>query len=160
MYKRMNTKYLFILVLSLLSFGLISCDDKNDVDPVNLQFFDGVWEVVDQGSQDVLQRGCFLDIASYYIDGFSQGRITTFYMTVGGAIVHDKEYSWLIRRTGNELPLLDMVWQADLDSDDQWEGNYFYTITRLTDTHMYWQVRSNGDQSTVKFRRRTDITLH
>ncbi len=158
-YKRMKTKHLLLLIIFLLSFGLVSCDDKDDASPVDLQFFDGVWEVVDQGSQNVLLRGCFLDIAPYYAEGPLQGRITTFYMTVGGAIVHDKAYYWNVRRYGNELPLLDLTWQADIDSDDLWDGNYFYTITLLNDTHMCWQVRSNGDQSTVKFRRRTDITL-
>lgn len=59
----------------------------------------------------------------------------------------------------NNQPLLDVVYQGELDSDDTWDGNYYYKITKLTDTHMWWQVNTNEGNSTVKFCRRNDIHI-
>ena len=72
---------------------------------------------------------------------------------------NNKVFSWSIREVENNQPLLDVVYHGELDSDDTWNGNYYYKITKLTDTHMWWQVNTNGDNSTIKFRRRNDIHI-
>ena len=129
---------------------------------MDLALLDGVWEVVDQGDQNVFERGCFLHISQKLTNGSYgslQGNITTFYLTVGGAQRHDKIYNWHIRDIENHQPLLDLVFTGELDSDDLWDNNYYYKITKLTDTNMWWQGRANGDNSIIKFRRRTDINF-
>ncbi len=153
-------KVVIYLILPILAFVLTSCDNDKDVRAIDLKLIDGVWEVVDEGNQDVFFRGCFLNLStsqdqSNGTHGSICGIITTFYLTATGRPLHDKVYSWSIRNMENDLPLLDLVLQGELDSDDQWEGNY--TVTKLTDTHMWWQGRSNEDHSTIKFRRCTDI---
>lgn len=155
-------KYLFLLIIPILSLGLISCNNEEDVKPMDLRLLDGVWEVVDQGNQDVFDRKCLLNISTSHdltneAYGALHGYITTFYLTATDIPKHDKEYSWSICEIENHLPLLDLTFQADIDSDDIEKGEYSYTITKLTDTHLWWQIRSDSDNSTIKFRRRTDI---
>lgn len=158
-------KLLFLLILPILLFIPASCNNDDDIKPMDIDLIAGEWEVVDQGNQDVFERGCMLDISispdlingSY---GGYKGSITTFYLTVSGAVLHDKEYGWSIRYVENQLPLLEVVLQGELDSDDIWDGEYHYKITKLTDTHMWWQVNSNGDHSTIKFRRRIDSSTN
>lgn len=157
-------KYLVYLMLSLFSFLLISCEDKEEAHIPDLALLDGIWEVVDEGTQDNLLRGCFLDMSistgpadSAY--GGYEGNAVTFYLTVGGMPLRDKVYSWSILRIENNLPLLELILQDELDSDDLWDGYYIYKITQLTDTHMWWQIRSNGNNSIIKFKRRTDIQV-
>lgn len=152
-------------MVSILSLSLPGCSDDDDVKSIDIDLMAGDWEVVDQGNQDVFERGCILDISlspdlingSY---GGYKGSITTFYLTVSGAVLHDKEYGWSIRYVENQLPLLEVVLQGELDSDDLWDGEYHYKITKLTDTHMLWQVNSNGDHSTIKFRRHIDSSTN
>lgn len=126
---------------------------------MDLTLLDGVWEVVDQGYQNILERECLLDISTAPHDsyGAAKGSITTFYLTPSGNMIHDKVYSWSIRYMENYQPLLDLVLQGMPDGDDSvddiWEGNYYYRITKLTDTHMWWQVNTNGDNSIIKFHR-------
>lgn len=158
-------KYLFLFIIPLLSLGLVSCDDDDDdVKPMNPDLLAGVWEVEDQGSQEVFDRNCILNITtSPELTGGSyggyQGIIETSYLTVEGFAVHDKVYSWSIREVENHQPLLDLVLQGMLDSSDLWEGNYFYKITKLTDSQMWWQVNTVSDNSIIKFRRRNADSL-
>ncbi|MDE5659257.1 MAG: hypothetical protein K2I25_09585 [Muribaculaceae bacterium] len=155
-------KYLLLLILPLLSFTLIGCDDEDDVIAPDLKLFAGTWEVVDQGNQELLERNCILNITSSQIHerfGGYQGFIETYFITVNEIPKHDRVFSWSIREMENNQPLLDIVYQGELDSDDTWDGNYYYKITKLTDTHMWWQVNTNGDNSTIKFRRRNDIHI-
>ena len=152
-------RYFVYLMLSLLSFGLISCEDKEDVDVFDLNLFGGIWEVVDEGTQDNLGRGCILDISistdhSEEVYGGYKGSAVSFYLTVGGRPLHDKVYSWSILRMENDFPLLELILQEELESDDLWDGYYIYKITKLTDSHMWWQLRSNGNNTTIKFRHR------
>ncbi|MDE6288344.1 MAG: hypothetical protein K2M00_06130 [Muribaculaceae bacterium] len=154
-------KLMLLLILPVLSFILSGCNNDDDIKPMNIDLMAGEWEVVNQGDQDVFERGCMLSISvspdlikgNY---GGYKGSITTYYLTVSGAVLHDKVYGWNIRYVENQLPLLEVVLQGELDSEDIWEGDYHYKITKLTDGHMWWQVNSNGDQSTIKFRRRID----
>ena len=57
----------------------------------------------------------------------------------------------------NHQPLLCLELLGEPDNDDPWEIFHFYKITKLTDTDMWWQVNTNGDNSIVKLRRRTDL---
>lgn len=156
-------KYILLLILPLLSLVVIGCDDdKDDVIAPDLTLFAGIWEVVDQGNQEVFARNCILDIKSRQIyEGYGgyQGSITTYFLTVDGIPRHDLVFSWSIRYVENHQPLLDVVFQGELDSDDPWAGNYPYKIVELTDTHMWWQVNTKGDNSTIKLRRRNDINI-
>lgn len=155
-------KYILLLFLPLLSFTLTGCDDEDDANPIALNLFGGNWEVVDPGNQELFERDCLLDITSSQIhEGYGgyHGDITTYYLTVGGTPIHDKVFTWSIREVDNHQPLLDVVYQGELDSDDTWNGNYYYKITKLTDSYMWWQVNTNGDNSTIKFRRRNDINI-
>lgn len=160
----MNKK-LFLLILTIISLGLTSCNDDNDIKTMDLKLMNGAWMVVDQGTQDVFERGCIIDITtspypSHGSYGALLGSLTTYFINVAGNPVHDKAYSWTIRNMENHQPLLDLTFQGDLDSDDPWDGQYFYKITKLTDTHMWWQVNTNGNNSIIKFQRRPDLTLN
>ena len=159
-------RYLLLLILPLLSFILIGCGDEDDVIAPDLKLFAGTWEVVVQGDQNVFEREDILHITSSQIhEGYGgyQGNITTYFLryddTPDDTPIHDKVFSWSIREVENNQPLLDVVYKGELDSDDTWDGNCYYKITKLTDTHMWWQVNINGDNSTIKFRRRNDIQI-
>lgn len=156
-------KYLLLLILPLLSFVMVGCDDdKDDVIAPDLTLFAGTWEVVDQGDQEIFARNCLLNITSAQIhEGYGgyHGNINTYFLTALGTPKHDRVFTWSIREVENHQPLLDVVYQSDLDSDDLWAGNYSYKIIKLTDTHMWWQINTNGDNSIIKLRRRTDINI-
>ena len=143
---------------------MVGCDDSDeDVKPtINLDFFAGTWEVVEQGDQNVFERETILEIKSARIhEGFGgyQGYITTYFLTDLGIPKHDKVFTWTINYVENNQPLLDVVYQGDLDSDDIWAGEYPYKIIELTGNDMCWQVNTKGDKSIIKFRRRTDLNI-
>ena len=155
-------KYILLLILPLLSFIMSGCDDEDDIKPIDLKLFAGTWEVVYQGDQNVFKREDILHITSSQMnDGFGgyHGYVTTYFLKYDDTAIHDKVFTWSIREVENHQPLLDVVYQGELDSDDTWNGNYYYKITKLTDTHMWWQVNTNGENSTIKFRRRNDIQI-
>ena len=158
-------KVVVLLFLTLLSFGLTGCGDDKDLTPMDLGLFDGIWEVVDEGNQDVFGRGCILKVntAPDFINGTYggyYGDMTTYYLTVSGVPIHDKAYSWSIREIENYQPLLEVVFKGDADdSDDLWEGDYFYKITKLTDSHLWMKGNSIGYTGTIKLRRRTDVKI-
>ena len=156
-------KYLLLLILPLLSFVMVGCDDdKDDVISPDLTLFAGNWEVIDQGNQEIFARNVILNITSAQIhEGYGgyQGYISTYYITATGIPKHDRVFTWSICEVENHQPLLDVVLQGELDSDDLWAGEYPYKIIKLTDTHMWWQVNTNGDNSIIKLRRRTDINI-
>lgn len=157
------TKMNFLsLVLSLLCFMLTGCDKEEDMNAMDPELLAGSWEVVVQGDQNVFKRQDFLDITvsrnstNGAYDNY-QGDITTYFLTATDNKIYDKSYLWYIRGVDNHQLLLDLVLQGEEDSDDLLDGNYFYRIIKLTDTHMWWQVNSNGDDSVIKFRRRSDL---
>lgn len=154
-------KYLLLLILPLLSFVMTGCDDdEDDVIAPDPAIIEGTWEVVDQGSQHVFERNCILDITSAQIhEGYGgyQGYITSYFLTADGTLKHDRLFTWSIREVENHQPLIDVVFQGELDSDDLWAGSYPYKIIKLTDTDMWWRVNTNGDKSIIKFIRRNDI---
>lgn len=155
-------KYLLLLILPLLSFSLIGCDDEDDVQSINLDLFAGTWEVVNQGEQNVFEREDILNITSSQIhEGYGgyKGNITTYFLKYDDTAIHDRTFTWSVREVENNQPLLDVVYQGELDSDDTWICNYSYKITKLTYTHMWWQVNSNGNNSTIMFRHRNDINI-
>ena len=155
-------KYLLLSILPLLSIVMIACDDDEDVQPMDLNLFAATWEVVDQGNQKIFGREDILGITSAQIHesyGAYQGYITTYALTVDAALRHDRVFSWCISEVENHQPLLDVVFQGELDSDDPWAGNYPYKIIKLTDTYMWWQVNTNGENSIIKFIRRTDLRI-
>ena len=155
-------KYLLLLLLPLLSFTLIGCDDEEDVIAPDLKLFAGTWEVVVQEDQNVFEREDILHITSSQIHegyGAYQGNITTYFLRYDDTPIHNKVFLWSIREVENNQPLLDVVYHGELDSDDTWNGNYYYKITKLTDTHMWWQVNTNEGNSTIKFCRRNDIHI-
>lgn len=156
-------KYLMLLILPLLSFMMVGCDDdKDDVTASDLNLFAGTWEVVSPGEQKVFGWNEILHITSAQIhEGFGgyQGYINSYFLTATGIPKHDRVFTWSIREVENHQPLLDVVLQGELDSDDIWAGNYPYKIVKLTDTHMWWQVNTIGDNSTIMFKRRDDIHI-
>lgn len=155
-------KFLMLLILPLLSFMIIGCDDDDDVIAPDVTLSAGTWEVVSTGDQKVFGWNEILHIESNRIyEGYGgyQGSITTYFITAEGIPKQDRVFTWSILYVENHQPLLDVVFQGDLDSDDPWAGNYPYKIVKLTDTHMWWQVNTNGDSSTIKFRRRNDIHI-
>lgn len=152
-------KYFVYLMLSVLSFGLISCKDNEEDHIFDFDLLYGIWEVVDEGTQDNLGRGCLLDMSNStdLTDRDYEGRAVSFYITVGGKPLRDKIYNWSILRMENDFPLLELVLQDELESDDLWDGYYLYKITKLTDSHMWWQLQSNGNNTIIKFRHRADV---
>lgn len=155
-------KYILLFILPLLSFALTGCDDEDDVEPIDLNLFAGTWEVVNQGDQNVFKREDILHITSSQIhEGFGgyQGNITIYFLKFDGTPIPDKAFTWSILYVDNHQPLLDVIFQGELDNDDMWAGDYHYKIVKLTDTHMWWQVNTNGDNSTIMFKRRNDIQI-
>lgn len=156
-------KYLLLLILPLFSFVMVGCnDDKDDVIAPDLTLFAGNWEVVDQGNQEDFTRNFILNITSAQIhEGYGgyQGYINTYLLTATGIPKHDRVFTWSIREAENQQPLLEVVLQGELDSDDPLCGNYSYKIVKLTDTYMWWQVNTNGDNSMIKLKRRNDIHI-
>lgn len=156
-------KTLFYFILPLLSFALIGCDEEDDdVNPIDLNLLAGTWEVVRQGDQNVFQWEDILNITSSRIhEGYGgyHGYINTYFLSGDGTPRHDRVFSWSICEVENHQPLLDVVYQGELDSDDPWDGNFFYKIIKLDYSHMWWQVNTNGDNSTIMFRRRDDIKI-
>ena len=156
-------KFILLIIIPLLSLALIGCNDENDeIKPMDLRPFAGAWEVVDQGNQVLLERGCIVDITSSQIfEGYGgyQGYFTTYSISDDGVATHDRVFTWSIREVENHRPLLDVVYQGELDSDDPWAGNYQYKIIKLTDSEMSWQVNTIGDHSVIKFIRRNDIQI-
>lgn len=155
-------KYLLLYLLPFLSFILIGCEDNEEAESMDLRPFAGTWEVVDQGNQELFEKDCILDIKSSQIhEGYGgyQGYLTTCYLTVDGTLRHDRVFTWSIREVENHQPLLDVVFQGELDSDDIWAGNYHYKIIKLDYNNMWWQVNTIGDNSIIKFTRRNDINI-
>lgn len=155
-------KFLLLFILPLLSFVMVGCNDsEDDVEfTPKLDLFAGTWEVVDQGNQEVFEKDCILDITSSQIyEGYGgyQGYITTYFLTEDGTSIHDRVFTFSISEVENNKPLLDVVFQGELDSDDIWAGIYRYKIIKLTDTDMWWQVNTNGDKSIIKFSHRSDV---
>lgn len=151
-------KFLLLLLLPLLSFGFAGCSDGDDVEIIDLNLLAGQWEVVSQTPE----RNCIYDITTAPdltegAYGSHYGKITTYYLTATGKPLYDKEYDWSIRYMENHQPLLDLTLVGYLDSDNPSAGKYYYKITKLTATFMWWQSNSNGENTTIKFRRRTDL---
>ena len=125
-------KKLLYILLPVIAILFTGCEDEDDVIAPDLKLFAGTWEVVDQGNQELLERNCILNITSSQIhEGFGgyQGFIDTYFITVNGIPKHDRVFSWSIREEENNQPLLDIAYQGELDSDDTWDGNYYYKIT-------------------------------
>lgn len=156
-------KYLLLLILSLLSLVMIGCDDnKDDVVALDLTLFAGTWEVVSPGEQKIFGWNEILHISfARPFEGYGgyQGYINTYLLTALGTPKHDRVFTWSIREVEHHQPLLDVVFQGELDSDDIWAGDYPYKIIKLTDTHMWWQVNTNGDNSIIMLKRRNDINI-
>jgi len=154
-------KFLLLLLLPLISFGIAGCSDEDDVEIIDVNLLAGQWEVVSQTPE----RNCIYDITAAPdltegTYGGHYGKITTYYLTATGKPLFDKEYNWSIRYMENHQPLLDLTLEGELDNDDPWEGNYYYKIIKLTDSLMWWQSNSNGDNTIIKFRRRTDLKIN
>lgn len=153
-------KYLLLLLIfPIFAFSLTGCDDEEDVRHMDLDLLAGTWEVVES---DYNNRGCIYEIKSStdFTEGpygWHYGTISTYYFSVSGNPIHDKDYNWSIREMENHQPLLDLTLTGELDNEDQWAGHYYYKIIKLTDTHMWWKGNSNGDNGIIKFRRRTDL---
>lgn len=161
-------KYLLLLVLPLLSFVVAGCGDGDGDDEDNLFFapdpclIPGTWEVVDQGDQQVFEMGCILDITATQIhEGYGgyRGIITTYFLTDDGIPKHDRVFSWSCLEVENNQPLLDAVCQGELDDDNLWADDYHYRIVKLTGTHMWWQVNTDSDNSTIEFKRRGEVEI-
>lgn len=149
------------LIPGILSIILTGCDDKDDLKPIDLTLMPGIWEVVVQGDQDVFNRGCYLDLKESNEPSTADhhGYISTFYLTATDNILHDGVYCWSLRESDSSQPALDLVFQGRLDSDVPWDGNCYYRIIKLTESHMWWKGNSVGDDSIIKLRRRTDINV-
>lgn len=153
--------FCIFIILFIVGLFITGCD-KEDVKPIDLHLFDGNWEVVFTDNQDVFAMNCILEITtestgSEVSNLVKRGRIITYYINGVGTKFYDKEYSCIIRESGDGEFLVDLELQGELDNDDLWSGNYFYKIVKLNDTHMWWQAFSNGNKGTLKMRRRTDI---
>ncbi len=114
-------KYLLLSILPLLSIVMVACDDDEDVQPMDLNLLPQPGKLLTKGNQKVFEREDILGITSAQIHesyGAYQGYITTYALTVDAALRHDRVFSWSIREVENHQPLLDVVFQGELDSDD------------------------------------------
>lgn len=149
----------FILLISLLT----NCKKKEDLNYIDVNLLTGTWEVVESNN---LERGCIYEITrssdlSVNVYEGCYGKITTYYLTATGNPLYDKEYNWRIRYMENYQPLLDLTLESVLDNEDSQSGNcYYYKVTKLTSSVMWWQAYTNEDNTTIKFRRRTDLKIN
>lgn len=151
---------IFIIVFIVSTF-FTGCNKEN-VKPIELHFLDGNWEVVYTDNQEVLGIFSILEITteSNNSEGggcIKRGKITTYYANSFGTKFYDKVFKWKIYESEEGELSLNLELESELDSESLLDDNYFYKIIRLNDTHMWWQPFSNGDQGTVKMRRRTDL---
>lgn len=149
------------IIIFIAGLFITGCD-KEDVKSIDLHLFDGNWEVVFTDDQDTFPMTCILEINTEWKGSegskfAKSGRIITYFINGGGIKFYDKEYSWIIRESGDGEFLVDLLFDGELDNDDPWAGNYFYKIVKLNETNMWWQAYSNGDRGLIKMRRRTDL---
>lgn len=154
----MNKPLSVIFNTLFFAFVLTGCDDHEDeIYPSQTfeRYIAGQWEQIDGPD-----RGCIYDITiatnpSEGTYGYVYGQITTYYLTIGGTPIYDKEFSWSVREIENHYPLLDLIFTGELDGDDASSGDYHYKIIKIDDSFMWWQT-TTGDNSILKFKRRTD----
>lgn len=156
-------KSILILVFILLSSLLSNCKEEEVLNHIDVNLFTGTWEVVESNNPE---RGCIYEITTspdlsvnMYDDGY-HGQIKTYYLTATGNPLYDKEYNWSIRFMENHQPLLDLTLKGGIDSEDPWAGNYYYKVTKLSNSVMWWQANTNGDNATIKFHRRTNLKIN
>ncbi len=154
----------FGVFIVFLIAGLFFAGCSNEeVKPIDLNLFDGNWEVGYSVDQDLFGSQCILEISTSYSDefdssfGIKRGKITTYYINGTGTKFYDKVFRWSIGETQDSEYLLILELEEALDSEDPWAGRYFYKITKLNNTHMWWQAYSSGSGGTIKMRRRTDL---
>ncbi len=155
---RSVNKCLAILLCAFMLVGFVSCKD-DEPKPIDFNLMPGIWEVTHSGDNKMLNLGDILDlsISSQSAEGV-KGDFTIYWLTSTGKPLYSQGYTWNIRDIESAQPLLDIVMVADLDTEEPWAGNYYYRITKLTDTHMWWQGNTNGNSATIMMKRRTDLS--
>ncbi|MCM1142977.1 MAG: hypothetical protein NC453_30805 [Muribaculum sp.] len=157
-------KIVNLLLLSLLAFVVVSCDDKEDDKPtILLNYLAGSWEVVYSDNRecpsiyDITAESSSLPSAGSV--GYN-GTLTTFYFTVDHSLKRDKTYSWKIVAVEDVYyPLIELVWVTDIDAnnEDTPADRFYYRIEELTPNKMRWHISSAaGKDETIIFERRTD----
>ncbi|MDE5608090.1 MAG: hypothetical protein K2I64_04060 [Muribaculaceae bacterium] len=150
-------KKLLYLLLPVIAFALGSCNDDDD-GLIDTRLIKGQWEVASPDSPD---RGCIYNFTTQSDHTWSWGLLTTYYLTLSGAPLHDKVYEWHVSDPENDPTVyLDMTLIGLLDGDDAWKNTEHYIVERLTATLMILKKNETTDDKTrVKFIRRNDLPL-
>lgn len=153
-------KYLYLLLLPLLACTATGCDNEKDspTEPaILMKYLAGSWQI--DPSTPTTVYNIYPDDSTLPAAGSVgySGSLTTLFLTEEGYPLYDKEYSWKI--VGFEdvyYPLIELVWQADLDAidDDAPATRFYYRIEELTPTTMRWHINSIAGTETLTFTRR------
>ncbi len=160
--RAMKARYQLLLILSALSLVMTGCGNEEDMKPIDLTLFAGTWEVVRQGDQNIFKREEILHITSSRInEGYEdyQGNITTYFLSSNDTPWYDQDFTWSIPEVDDNRPLLNVTLQGAPDSNGVPERDHSYRIVKLTDSHMWWQLETDGDDGIIMLRRRNDILI-
>lgn len=156
-------KHLYLLLLSILAVIATSCDDNDDKPTILIQYLSGYWEVVETDHSEYTTiyniSADNLSLPSAGTVGYS-GSLSTYYLNEDRLPIHDKMYSWKIVAVEDVYyPLIELIWQADIDDKDGDELNnrFYYRIEELTPTTMRWHIKGIFGEETINFIRRTDL---
>lgn len=89
------------IILSIHAIFLSACNN-DDVRPIDLNLFEGNWEVAATYDQDLFGRKCILEISSSDSNwsdgsaGIKRGKITSYYINGTGNKFYDKIFYWSI----------------------------------------------------------------
>lgn len=156
-------KHLYLLLLSILAVIATSCDDSEHKPTILVQYLAGNWEVVESDQNDYTLiyniPAESLSLPSTGTVGYI-GSLSTYFLNEDRLPIHDKMYSWKIIAVEDVYyPLIELIWQADIDDKDGDEHNnrFYYCIEELTPTSMRWHIKGIFGEETINFIRRTDL---
>ncbi len=147
-------KSILLLLSSLFTVALNSCDEERDV--MNTKLIRGQWEVVSPISSEYTHVYYFTTQNEHT---FSWGTLTTYYISKADNPILEKVYDWSVSDPDNYNPVyLDITLKDEPDSDDTWTNSDFYIVEKLTPSEMVLKKNEVGDSNTrIKLLRNNDL---
>lgn len=150
-------KFLFLLLVSLLTFTLTSCNDDDDtMDTIDTHLIKGIWEVEQTDHPDYT---CIYQFSTQSENTWSWGTLTQYYLNTIGETIHNKIYDWHVSDPNNsDMVYLDITLKGDVDSEDEWENTERYIVEKISTKEMILKSCMVGDTKTrIRLLRRNDL---